>query len=655
MPTSISWQHTVIFDDSLNPLWRIAEQHATVDALHNRTTHSSKASSVATCSRSIHLSLKPTGSAIMKTEGAVRMHAALSVQFWAKPHTRALEVAQCQRKPRAFRYGCNAAVCISLRQSKASAAHALLLPLCAFGSLKLQGWSKLIVPTSLFAAQAGASFDEIVLLAGEAWRGSSMDLLLDDVMIMSSSRPPPSLNFPRLNLVATANKRGTIGLGSSKATRAGRCTYLASAIRAQSCRVWDSDHLTGQWVQTCAPEAIKRPDRYAYGRSLDHSVGQWDYRLCFKLGFSERARSRAALSWAWRPRHCELHAVDGALLSRWLGNRTMLFWGDSLTAQHFFSFVLMLGDAVESIRDVDPKDYDGVAQLVRGGAGRGSTCGYSGLGTEGGPLTEARLASGGRVLKVLGHVELVDQLRGIGGVWWRELMASADFIIFNLVGHHLRTIDGSFASHTSLVAEALRQLERGTKPTAQLIMRTSNVGHVKCEAEAQPLRSRGEAWQRLGGWKWQPPGFTPTYFGGELWQCAIRISRPHHLSVLAQCATSDLAFLPAPRDGADRYDWRAPPLHESQWARQAAASPLAQRFTILNVSHVDLRADGHVANAMRLHIDPRKALGASDCLHYCLPGPADAWSSALYNLLLNSGSRFAPRQRARGPSMRPRH
>ena len=25
-----------------------------------------------------------------------------------------------------------------------------------------------------------------------------------------------------------------------------------------------------------------------------------------------------------------------------------------------------------------------------------------------------------------------------------------------------------------------------------------------------------------------------------------------------------------------------------------------------------------------------------DCLHYCLPGPSDAWALALYNLLLNN-------------------
>ena len=477
---------------------------------------------MSTCSRSIRLSLRPMGSAILKAERPVRNHAALSVQFWVRAQAGNRKTDQgdrCERKPRSFRFGCSATVCISLRQSTASGAaekNALLVPVCAFGSLRLHTWRKIVVPASPFAPYFGAYFDEIVLLASS----TSVDLLLDDVVIMSAARPPPTLSFPtppKVSRSKSGAKKGAVGL--SKAAAAGRCRYLASANRARACRVWDGDHLEGKWVQTCTPDAIKRPDRYAYARSLDHSAGQWDYRLCFKFGYSERERSRAALTWAWQPRECELHAVDGALLSRWLGNRTMLFWGDSLTAQHFFSFVLMLGDAIDSIRDVDPKDPAGVAELIRGdatpAARRGSACSYGGLGAEGGPLTEARLTAGGRVLKVLGHVELVAQLRGISGVWWRELMASANFVVFNLVGHHLRTIDGSFASHAALVAEALRQLERDTKPDAQLIMRTSNVGHVKCESEAQPLRSRGEAWRRLGGWKWQPPEFTPAYYGGE--------------------------------------------------------------------------------------------------------------------------------------------
>ena len=57
---------------------------------------------------------------------------------------------------------------------------------------------------------------------------------------------------------------------------------------------------------------------------------------------------------------------------------------------------------------------------------------------------------------------------------------------------------------------------------------------------------------------------------------------------------------------------------------------------MLNVSFVDMRADGHVAAAMSHHADPAKAEKPADCLHYCLPGPCDAWAHATYNLLLNA-------------------
>ena len=150
---------------------------------------------------------------------------------------------------------------------------------------------------------------------------------------------------------------------------------------------------------------------------------------------------------------------------------------------------------------------------------------------------------------------------------------------------------------------------RFTKPGAQLIMRTTNVGHAQCADAAAPLASRTAAWEQLGGWSWQPPGFTPAYFG-------------------------------AARAGPDPYDWRAPPLHERKWLPRVRASTLARRFTVLNVSHVDLRADGHVSGAMRGHVDANKAAGGRDCLHYCLPGPSDSWAHALY-VLLTQNARFA--------------
>ena len=141
---------------------------------------------------------------------------------------------------------------------------------------------------------------------------------------------------------------------------------------------------------------------------------------------------------------------------------TLLFWGDSLTAQHYYSLVLLLGAAVVSIRDVAPDStspaaaaqsianaapgrcaaHSGAAPspFVEGSSPEGSSpegsspqgsspqgsspegsspegsspegssppascgpCEYGGLGSEGGAYTEARLAGGGKVIKVLAH------------------------------------------------------------------------------------------------------------------------------------------------------------------------------------------------------------------------------------------------------------
>ena len=96
----------------------------------------------------------------------------------------------------------------------------------------------------------------------------------------------------------------------------------------------------------------------------------------------------------------------------------------------------------------------------------------------------------------------------------------------------------------------------------------------------------------------------------------------------------------------DKYNWRGPPMFEGAWAEEAAREagtlPLAARFSVLNVSFLDARADGHVASAMR-YSPTTGRFGAKwktdfplDCLHYCYPGPTDYWALALYNLLLNN-------------------
>jgi hypothetical protein len=155
------------------------------------------------------------------------------------------------------------------------------------------------------------------------------------------------------------------------------------------------------------------------------------------------------------------------------------------------------------------------------------------------------------------------------------------------------------------------------RPSAKLVFRTTNIGHYNCANATRPLRSRADAWQELTGaksiYEWRPPQMT---------------RRGAKLGV-------DLFN--------DKYNWRGPPLFEPAWQRTARAMPaLAGRFAVLNVSFLDMRADGHVATSMR-YSSTRGEFGADwkkafplDCLHYCYPGPADFWALALYNLLLNN-------------------
>eukprot|EP00965_Chrysotila_dentata_P257437 6212887-Pleurochrysis_carterae.AAC.7 len=178
---------------------------------------------------------------------------------------------------------------------------------------------------------------------------------------------------------------------------------------------------------------------------------------------------------------------------------------------------------------------------------------------------------------------------------------------------HPELAEGCRAMHVAqpeLLLASCCAAPAGSKKEAQIIFRTTNLGHVACENSFAPQRTAAAAWAALGGREWRPPAATPTYFG-------------------------------QPRDdGDDKYDWRAPPLHEIEWRKQAAFSSLASRFSVLNVSFVDMRSDGHVAGAMAFHADSLKSTAQKDCLHYCLPGPADSWAHALYNLLLND-ARFS--------------
>lgn len=506
--------------------------------------------------------------------------------------------------------------CALLATSATAGRASLLAPvpalLCLGESSRHSPHSRSSFPAGLFAGgRAGDGFDEIVLLAG----ARPVILSLDDVMLTSSAPPPPLLPFPPPLPPPAAPARGWCSYLSSEHARAGGAALPLCAM--------DGDHLQGRWLRNCDPAAIRRPERYAYGSPLPRTNGSWDYRLCSRMGYAQRARTREALAWSWVPDQCALRQVDGAEFGAWLAGRRLLFWGDSLSGQAFYSLLFSLGAEVERVADLPPEPA-ALDAFLDGRTG-GPLCSYGGVGDEGGALTAAALRSGGTLVKVLGHAPMVDELRrplSAPWAWWEPLLRRADIVVAN-VGHHYRALDGRYARYGAMVRAALARFDARMPPHAHLVFRTSNIGHLGCERAAAPLPSRAAAWSALGGWEWSAPPFQPEYFG----QARAGV--------------------------ADVYDWRAPPSHESLWATLAASAAgggLRGRIALLNVSHLDLRADGHVADAMGLHADASKAAKPPDCLHYCLPGPADAWAHAIYNLLLNNPRYRRRRSRTERPT-----
>ena len=126
-------------------------------------------------------------------------------------------------------------------------------------------------------------------------------------------------------------------------------------------------------------------------------------------------------------------------------------------------------------------------------------------------------------MKVLGHQEMPGSLRAAGAAWWAPEWRRADIVVLNL-GHHFRNVDGSFHSYYRVVLDAISAARELGKPTAQLVFRTSNVGHHGCEQAAGPLPSRAAAWQPLGGWAWTAPRQTPEWFGKARQGVADKVS-----------------------------------------------------------------------------------------------------------------------------------
>ena len=522
---------------------------------------------------------------------------------------------------------CIGRVCIAARSMGAAADAWRYAPLCGPTFVAGSGWRRAHIPLAELGTRE--SIVELVVVPGQSAAASASRPLrvhLDEIWIASDRPPragdrPPSYGRADINAVRHSWLQGVRPAGAANAARTNRnphfCEYMSSELGQKKsgvrpiCRM-DGDHLDGRWLQTCDPRIIKRPDHFAYLRALPTVLGWYDYRICYRQSATERMRTLQAISWSWRPKSCALTPVSGEVFDRWLGRRTLLFVGDSLSAQNFYSLIWLLGDAVESHADIHGVSPEERSRQRPRSVQEMDKC-ASNVGNEGGFLSEARLRGGGRIVKILRHAAFVDELYKLESVWWSGWLKQADIVILN-VGHHYHVVDKGFHKYDKLARVATKSLEQLMKPSAQLVFRTTNIGHLGCENASRPLRSRRDAWALLAEdpnvWAWQPKRSGTDFF-------------------------------------KDKYSWRGPPLFEHAWSAAVADTrSLGERFTYLNVSFLDARPDGHVATSMRYSSstgrfgNKQKVEFPIDCLHYCYPGPSDYLALSLYNLLLNNPARY---------------
>lgn len=165
-------RHTLIFDDSLNMLWKDFADRAVVDYRFNRSVKGATRD----CAHAMHISLQTKGSLRLHTDLPFRSdHAALSVQFWVRGLSAQFDGSRCDSPSAAWHYvrpaqpsgwHCAAAVCLALWRSWGGQPAVQMVPLCSLAQVDRHGWHKVNVPASAFAASFGEAFDEVVFLAG---------------------------------------------------------------------------------------------------------------------------------------------------------------------------------------------------------------------------------------------------------------------------------------------------------------------------------------------------------------------------------------------------------------------------------------------------------------------------------------------------------
>uniref|UniRef100_A0A0E0FQD0 Uncharacterized protein n=1 Tax=Oryza nivara TaxID=4536 RepID=A0A0E0FQD0_ORYNI len=298
------------------------------------------------------------------------------------------------------------------------------------------------------------------------------------------------------------------------------------------------------------------------------------------------------LKWRWKPAGCDLPRFDPDKFLRLVGNKTLAFVGDSLARNHMQSLLCLLSKVAT------PKDVS-----VTGKTDPDKILYYEGYNFTihifWSPFlvrTEESAESPGVFKLYLDEPDCK----------WFARVAGFDYVIFS--GANWFTRPSLFYENGRLVGGSYVALNI----TSDLTLRHSHRMAFRTALRAiNDIRFRGKAIVRT---------LSPmSHFEGGAWDKGgdCRRTRPYRGNETAM-GGMDLEF----------YTSQVEEFREAQ--REAAANGVDMVLMDPTAAML-LRPDGHPSRYG--HWPDEKRVLYNDCIHWCLPGPVDAWNDMLLHML----------------------
>ncbi|RLN08921.1 hypothetical protein C2845_PM11G27160 [Panicum miliaceum] len=317
---------------------------------------------------------------------------------------------------------------------------------------------------------------------------------------------------------------------------------------------------------------------------------------CMKYGKPELG---SILRWRWRPRGCDLPRFDPAAFLRLARHRSIAFVGDSVARNHMQSLMCLLS-AAEHPQEIQPRDCVHCTRSYHYRAHNFTVTVFWAPF-----LVRWNLTRAGALQFMDPHNVYLDE----ADPEWARRVAGYDYVVLNgakwftrpVVLHERGRVLGCSGDDCGDPGAARVPPHRAVRAAFRTALRALRDlpgfrGRVVVRTVAPPHYENG---------KW--------YDGGN----CLR-TRP---------VRSDETALPETEAA-----FHAAQVEEFRDAAAGAADP--GRFVLMDVSDMmQMRGDGHPGQYG--HWPHEKVGFGIDCVHWCLPGPIDAWSELLLHLLTN--------------------